>query len=257
MSPELCLLACGCIRPDPCWTMADHVHAGHHELIVLLRGRMRVTFSDQTVEAGAGDLLFYRAGRRHHERSDPADPVETRFLAFTAPVADAWTWTTVADRDGRVRELVSWLYQESTAQDMAAAAVRTPFAAAILAECVRLVAAVEPPLLATVHGLMERDLAQPLALADLAAAVGLSPFHFLRRYRSLAGCTPMAVLRQRRVEAARHLVATTDLPLAEIARRVGLAGAPHLTRLFRQILGTTPGGIRRSLYRRHPGACQE
>lgn len=249
MPPAVRLLACGRIAPNPGWGVPHHVHASNHELIVPLRGRMRVTFPDQTVEAGAGDLLFYRAGRQHHETSDPADPVETRYLAFTSPVADGWTWTTVADRDGRVRELACWLHREFNTHSVASAEVRLSFTAAIIAECGRLILADEPPLLAAVHAVTDRDLGRPLALGDLAAAAGLSPFHFLRRYRAMTGRTPMAELRRRRVEAARHLVATTDLPLAEIPHRVGLAGTPHLTRLFRQVLGTTPGEIRRSLYR--------
>ncbi len=210
---------------------------------------MRVVFDDQTVAAEAGDLLFYRAGRHHAEYSDPSDPVETRYMAFTSEVAATWTWTTLHDRDGRVRELISWLHNDWQARDPGAEDIRQAFTQAIVAECRRLMTTHEDPFLAKVHACMERDLARPLAVGDLADAVGLSPFHFIRRYRRLVGRTPMAELRRRRIEAARHLVATTDLPLADIPAKVGIADVQHLTRLFRQHLGSTPGGIRRLLYR--------
>ena len=75
MNDHPTLLACGRITPDPDWRMSSHAHSTTHELIVPLRGRMRVTFPDQTVEAGAGDLLFYHSGRQHSEASNPPYPV--------------------------------------------------------------------------------------------------------------------------------------------------------------------------------------
>lgn len=245
------LIAVGKIARDPAWMIPRHGHA-HHELIVPLSGRMTVNFDDEQISAGPGDVLFYRAGRHHTEASDPNDPVETRFVAFSSEAAAAWTWTRLVDRDGRVRELVSWLHGEWLSTGPAAAATRTAFSQAIHAECGRLMIQVEDPFLARVHAVMDHGLTRSLGIADLAAAAGLSRFHFIRTYRQATGRTPMAELRRRRVEAARHLVATTDLPLAAIPARVGVADVPHLTRLFRAVLGTTPGEIRRSLYRK-PG----
>lgn len=105
------------------------------------------------------------------------------------------------------------------------------------------------PFLATIHQFMDENLGKAVTLQDLAATVKLSPFHFIRRYHRLKGRPPMAELRRRRMEAARHLLATTDLPMAAIAQSIGLVSIQHLARLFRQQFGVTPGEIRRSLYR--------
>jgi transcriptional regulator GlxA family with amidase domain len=73
----------------------------------------------------------------------------------------------------------------------------------------------------------------------------MSKFHFSRRYRQLTGLTPMEDLRQLRLEAARDLLLTTDLPLKAIAPRTGLGDEYHLSRLFRRAFGIAPGELRR------------
>jgi transcriptional regulator GlxA family with amidase domain len=53
-----------------------------------------------------------------------------------------------------------------------------------------------------------------------------------------------------RVEAARRLLETSDLTVAEIARRVGLAHAETLHRAFVRRAGTTPAAYRQHFARR-------
>jgi transcriptional regulator GlxA family with amidase domain len=62
----------------------------------------------------------------------------------------------------------------------------------------------------------------------------------------LTGLTPMEDLRQLRLEAARDLLLTTDLPLKAIAPRTGLGDEYHLSRLFRRAFGIAPGALRRN-----------
>ncbi len=94
------------------------------------------------------------------------------------------------------------------------------------------------------HNHIATHLAEPIAVGDLAVIAGMSLAHFIRSYRGLTGRTPMAEVRRARLEVARHLVATSDLPLREIPGRVGLATVQHLTRLFRKHFGITPGAMR-------------
>ncbi|WP_225890025.1 helix-turn-helix domain-containing protein [Indioceanicola profundi] len=48
-----------------------------------------------------------------------------------------------------------------------------------------------------------------------------------------------------RIERAKHLMLTTDEPLARIALDCGLADQSHLTRLFRTRVGMSPQSWRR------------
>jgi AraC family transcriptional regulator len=88
------------------------------------------------------------------------------------------------------------------------------------------------------------ELADDLRLADLAAAVPLSPHHFSRAFRETTGLTPHRYLMRCRAEAGRALLARTRLGLDEIARRTGFSDGAHLARQFRRQFGVTPGAFR-------------
>jgi transcriptional regulator GlxA family with amidase domain len=49
---------------------------------------------------------------------------------------------------------------------------------------------------------------------------------------------------RRRIERAQEMLARSNLPLSEIALATGFSDQSHLARLFRQLVGTTPGQFR-------------
>lgn len=100
--------------------------------------------------------------------------------------------------------------------------------------------------LATVVELMESRLAEPIALADLAAAVSLSISQFCRKFKVTAGEPPHKYLVRMRVERASQLLRADRTPIAEVAVRCGFSHQEHLTRVMRAHLGTTPAALRRA-----------
>jgi AraC family transcriptional regulator len=99
--------------------------------------------------------------------------------------------------------------------------------------------------LGTVRALMEARLAEPVSLAELAAAAGLSISQFSRQFKARTGLAPHRFLLGLRVENAYRLLRSERLPIAEIAIRCGFSHQEHLTRVMRAQLGTTPGAVRR------------
>lgn len=83
------------------------------------------------------------------------------------------------------------------------------------------------------------------SLADLAALVGLSEYHFLRCFRESTGTTPHQYLMERRIAEAQRLLATTTLSLADVAIDSGFSSQSHMSDVFRQKLGTSPGKWRK------------
>ena len=82
-----------------------------------------------------------------------------------------------------------------------------------------------------------------LALAEVAAAVGLSRYHFLRVFRQATGLSPHAFRTACRLETAKQLL-RQGLPLAETALATGFADQSHFTNTFRRFVGATPGQYR-------------
>ena len=99
------------------------------------------------------------------------------------------------------------------------------------------------------HLLRARDLAdaryfEPLTVADLARAAGLSPAHFSREFRRAFGEAPHQYLLTRRLERAAALLRNTDRPVTEICFAVGLSSLGSFTTSFGRIYGATPQAYR-------------
>ncbi|WP_227980566.1 GlxA family transcriptional regulator [Nocardia spumae] len=84
-----------------------------------------------------------------------------------------------------------------------------------------------------------------LSAAALAARMCLSERHFARVFRQEMGLTVATYVEAARVEAARRLLETSDLPLPRIAHGAGLGSVETLHRAFLRRLGTGPGAYRR------------
>lgn len=94
---------------------------------------------------------------------------------------------------------------------------------------------------------MEANLDRSIGLATIARATGLSPTHFARQFRLATGRPPHRYLMRLRIERAMRLLRETHDAVAEIAYACGFANQEHMTRLFRQYLGTTPAAWRRTI----------
>ena len=81
---------------------------------------------------------------------------------------------------------------------------------------------------------------QDIGLDDLAAAAGLSKFHFLRLFAARVGVTPHRYQLLLRVLHAKSLL-RDGLEIAEVALRTGFFDQSHLTRCFHELVGVTPG----------------
>jgi AraC-like DNA-binding protein len=86
--------------------------------------------------------------------------------------------------------------------------------------------------------------AEPLTVADLAAAAQLSPAHFSREFRRTFGESPHRYLLTRRLERAATLLRTTDWSVLRICLAVGLSSVGSFTTSFRRMYGLTPTAYR-------------
>ncbi|MFA4943947.1 MAG: AraC family transcriptional regulator [Lentisphaeria bacterium] len=81
---------------------------------------------------------------------------------------------------------------------------------------------------------------EPVRLADLAAAAGLSRFHLSRLVKGVTGLTLPQHLRGFRIREGCRLLVETELGSAELAFQLGFTDQSHFIRQFREVTGITP-----------------
>jgi transcriptional regulator GlxA family with amidase domain len=83
-----------------------------------------------------------------------------------------------------------------------------------------------------------------LSLSVLADRAGMSERSFSRHYAEATGQTPARAIERLRVEAARHLLLESRLPVKRIARNCGIGSAETMRRSFLRLLAVTPQDYR-------------
>jgi AraC family transcriptional regulator len=86
----------------------------------------------------------------------------------------------------------------------------------------------------------------PLGLDSIAAAAGLSPFHFLRLFARVLGVTPHQYLVRCRLRRAARLLAEDGSPITDIALDAGFNDLSNFVRTFRRAAGVSPRGFRQA-----------
>ncbi|WP_052185699.1 GlxA family transcriptional regulator [Streptomyces purpureus] len=89
-------------------------------------------------------------------------------------------------------------------------------------------------------------LERPLTLAELAGHARMSVRTFTRRFRDESGLTPGQWLTAQRVELAKQLLETSDLPVDHIADRAGFGSGNSLRQHMRSVVGVSPAAYRRT-----------
>jgi transcriptional regulator GlxA family with amidase domain len=92
---------------------------------------------------------------------------------------------------------------------------------------------------------------EPIGLADMARHAGMSVRTFTRRFREETGETAGAWLVRARVDRARHLLETTDLPVDRVAAAAGFGTSASLRQHLSAAVGLSPLAYRRT-YRAEP-----
>jgi AraC-like DNA-binding protein len=92
---------------------------------------------------------------------------------------------------------------------------------------------------------MDREWAEPLDVAAVAARAGYSPYHFVRLFNDVYGETPGRYLARRRIERAQDLLRTANLTVTEICMLVGFTSLGTFCTRFKRQTGMTPTEFRR------------
>ena len=226
---------------------AAHSH-GYYVIGLVEKGRRSLVCNGAAFELVPGDLVVFNPGDAHGcEQSDGG------VLAYDSIAVDAELLDGVRLRGPKVSDPAAVeAFREVLRAVEEGTEIQTAEAVLYLCELLAAEEGGDVPLPAGLHeDAAQRamahfcgHLASPASLSALAAEEGLSTYALIRAYKRRFAITPMQHLASLRVECACRLLREGVEPAA-VAAEVGFADQAHLTRAFKQRLGTTPGAYQR------------
>ena len=99
-------------------------------------------------------------------------------------------------------------------------------------------------LLRRVKDRIDREYAQPLDVAALAAGVNMSSGHLSREFRAAYGEPPYGYLMTRRIERAMALLRRGDTSVTEVCMAVGCTSLGSFSSKFTELVGVPPSVYR-------------
>lgn len=88
---------------------------------------------------------------------------------------------------------------------------------------------------------IDKHIAHPISVDDLADLLSCSKFYFLREFKKLMGVTPYQYIIGKRLELAKQKLVNVNANIAEISQQCGFNDQSHFTRAFKNQYGITPG----------------
>lgn len=88
--------------------------------------------------------------------------------------------------------------------------------------------------------LMESHIEQPISMSELSARIDMSRRNLERLFKTYLKTSPVAYYRRIRLESARRLIETSDMPICEIALANGFESASNFSKCYRDEYGRSP-----------------
>jgi len=222
----------------------------------VMQGDYTETYSGRTRECRSSTLLFHPAEEMHAEYFHDAgghsfiveiDPHWLERVREHQPLPAA----AAGFKGGAMEFLARRLYKEFIHLDEVSDLIIEGIMLQLMGEAERQSSTTErhqpPRWLERAREMVRAQFAESLKLADIAQAVGVHPVHLAQTFHKSYRCTVGDYVRQVRIERACHELATTDLPIVEIALAAGFCDQSHFTRTFKRLTGVAPSQYREAL----------
>ncbi|MDO5784132.1 MAG: AraC family transcriptional regulator [Eubacteriales bacterium] len=231
---------------------ALHVHDDRVEIILIRSGNGVHTIDGKAYSTHGGNILIYNAGVTHDECADQFEGMQIISCAVSnISIPGQADNTLLPERCSPLisntpyfQEIEALLVTLMTVTDEE---IEYHLTCALLL-LVRQEAMKEPlpeknktiQLGHLVQQYLDAHYLEDIQLEDVAAQMNMSPYYLTRVFRRTVGYPPKQYLVRRRIGEAQSWLLMTDLPVTDIAMKVGYNSVSNFHNTFRRIVGMTP-----------------
>ncbi len=243
-----------------------HAHADFVEVLVIFSGSSEFLIHDKKHLVQPGDLIVYNSNVVHDEISGEGNEIGYYCVAIgglhmpglreNALIRDDAGYVFRAgEHFEAMRGICEMMFHSLSAQEPRAEAFCHSLMHALIVKVLAVVegrdrseAEVEEPniLGSRIKSYIDRHYMEPLTLQSMGEALHVSPYYLSHVFKEMSGYSPMQYLLRRRIGEAQTLLITTDLPITEIAGRVGYDTQSYFNLQFSKHVGMPPNQYRKN-----------
>ena len=239
-----------------------HTH-GFAQLLLVLSGQGVFEVDGRALRMRPGDLLIVNPDVEHSERCVGEEPLDYIMLgvdrlAFSFD-ADSTPFGCLENniQSARLRFYFQEILREMQEKGLHSERIASDLLEALLLTVVRdtgfVSAAYEPARSSRESGAVKRYLdanyGQEITLDLLAQRTNLNKYYLVHAFTRAHGVSPINYLISRRIEAAKHLLESSDQSIAQIAATVGFSSQSYFSQSFRRLVSCTPAQYRKQARR--------
>lgn len=224
----------------------DEAHA-HAQIVLALEGEMEIEVGGINAKLDADHCAFVPSGVIHSQQVDK----QNKFLVLNCnedelcnsivePLADRIFLPVAAS----TRQLLDFAVTVQH-EDIPLSNIVEHWVQLLLASLSPSALSMPWTIFSNMVNRVENSLDQPWSVKMMAEQVGLSQSRFYAVFQKRFKKTPQEWLTDLRIKKAQRWLAVTDLPIADLALRVGYSDQSVLTRVMRRTTGLTPAAYRR------------
>lgn len=239
-----------------------HHHEDCSELLLIVEGEGDFRVDGKSYHAQAGCMMCYNRGIWHEERSN-GDRFSALYVSFRGLQlkglpqdhllgVNQEAMIELKEHFLPVKQLLGEIIAEKQSTWPESTLIANQLLGVLLGRLVRFLHYKEDevrkrPAREFVHlakRFMEENYHTDIDLSALSNLTHTSAYHLIHVFKSETGLTPIQYLIRYRMEVAKHYLATTRLPMAEIAEKVGYRSETYFQNLFKKTAGVSPGRYR-------------
>ncbi|MCP4319181.1 MAG: AraC family transcriptional regulator [Hyphomicrobiales bacterium] len=225
-----------------------------HVLILTLSGQGRIEADETTFAANPQSVVWLDTARKYGHGAKQGEVWAYLWLAMSGhglgrlheqiALLDSPVMEGMGDLQPRFEDIVQNLAGQPPTIDATLSAQVAAIIAALFSKRVGTSALAGSDPITKLMRHLRRKVDQTWEIDDMAEIAGLSPSQLFRRFKDVAGTSPISWLRQERMLLARHLLTGTTDTIASIAHRCGYSDPFHFSRDFKRHNGCAPRNYR-------------
>ena len=235
--------------------------SNQHILIYCIEGQGEIMLNESAYSLPADHFFIIPAGMPHAYRSDESNPWSiywihfsgnkagnySRFACQPQPIERSKT-SRISERIDLFSEIFRNLDRGFSIETLEYVNLCLPHLLASFTHLsqFRLIkeSGEKDPVAQSINFMLEQ-LTQKLKLGEIAAETGLSASHFSRLFVNRTGHPPIDYFIQLKIQRACRLLDNSGWMIADVAREMGFDDQFYFSRVFRKVMGMSPGEYRK------------